>query len=191
MKVTLNLAQLPSMRERLAWAWALPVGLLGLVGLVVLGAIGVGNIREYRRVRRETVELTQRRKQLADQESRLRDTLDQPQYRAVLHEAQFVNGLIDQKEFSVTELVARVATLIPATVRLRAMTLTQEKEGPIVHLSIAGRDERAVEDFLTALEDAKDFSDVSIVNQGFESDVEQGEPVTVLCTARYIPGGSQ
>jgi hypothetical protein len=47
--------------------------------------------------------------------------------------------------------------------------------------------EDAIETFLNDLEDAPDFKDVAIVNQGFQEEAVQGEQVNVICTARYLP----
>lgn len=188
MKVSLNLAHLPSRRERYALAWSVPLAVLGAVVLAMFLMLAVRNVREYRSVRKDVEKLQARNASLKRQEEDLRKALSQPQYRTVTREAQFVNALIEAKQLSATGLAAKVSRLMPASVRLSSLSLSAKKE-PTVQFAIVAHDAKAVETFLTALEDSPDFQDVAISNQGFETEGGGEEPVTIICTARYVGGG--
>jgi hypothetical protein len=190
MKISLNLAHVPSRRERYALACAVPLAVLGIAGLAVLTMLSVRNVREYRRVREDVGRLEATNHTLAQREEALRKDLDQPQSRTIFREAQFVNSLIDAKKFSAADLTRKVGQLMPATVRLSTFSLTLVKGEPRVEFSIEARDAKAVETFLTALEDSPDFQDVAITNQGFQTEGTEGEPVTVRCAAQYVGGGT-
>lgn len=187
MKVSLNLATVPSRHERYGLSWAVPVVLLGAAGLVVFSVLGAGNVREYQNVQKDISRLEERTKALAQRETALREALNQPSFQEVLREAQFVNSLIESKKLSAAGLTWKVSKLMPEAVRLSAFSLTAKGE-PTVRFSVVARDEQAVETFVTALEDSPDFRDVSIVNQGFETSGPEEGPVTVICTARYVGG---
>ena len=49
----------------------------------------------------------------------------------------------------------------------------------MVRMGITAKGEDAIETFLNDLEDAPDFKDVSIVNQGFQEEASQGPQVTL------------
>ncbi len=55
-------------------------------------------------------------------------------------------------------------------------------------MAITARNEDAIETFINDLEDAPDFKDVSILNQGFQEDSTQADQVNIICSARYLPG---
>ncbi len=185
MKITLNLAALPSRRERYALAWAVPLALLGAVMLVYLAMLAVGNIREYRNVKAEISRQQETARQLAAQEENIKREIERPEYRTVSRQAQFINSLIEEKKISAADLTLRVSELMPETVRLTSFGSSQSQE-TAVRFAVVGRDEGALEDFLTALEDSPDFRDVAVVDQGFQSQSDPNSPVTITCTATYV-----
>lgn len=188
MKISLNLSIYPSARERWGLLWGGPLALAALVALLYFSTFAVRNISEYRRYHRETIERREQETLLNHREMNLRGILDRPEHRGVFREAQFVNTLIDRKHFSLTELLAKVAGLLPARVRLAGLALAQPGEEPVVRFTVVGGSEESVETFLSNLEDSTDFKDVAIINQGFEQESPGGGPVTVACTAQYVGG---
>jgi Fimbrial assembly protein (PilN) len=185
MKVTLNLALQPTRRERYALSWAAPLALLSAVGLVFIVQSAMVYIRDYRHIQEHTVQIQELNRKLAEQEKDLRKTVEQPEYLAVSGQAQYLNSLIEEKRFSVSDLVMRVGQLMPADVHLSAMSLKQSK-GYVVSFSVVGRNEVALEEFLTALEDSPDFKDISVSSQGFQGQSDAEDSVTITCTARYV-----
>ena len=185
MKSLINLARIPSRHERYGLAWSIPVVLIAAVCLVVFSIIGIRNIREYRAIQNDLSRLGQRLQQSTQRESVLKNALNEPSFREVSNEAQYINSLIAAKQFSAADLVWKVSKLMPSAVRLSSMSVVA-KEGPTVQFSIVARDEQAVEAFLTALEDSPDFRDVTMVDQGFNTSGPEEGPVTVTCSARYV-----
>jgi len=186
MKIALNLAALPSRRERYALAWSVPLVVLGLAGLAILSGVTASNVKEYRAVKRDISLRRNENRLLEEREKTLRQDLEKPRQRELAWRAQFLNSLIDQKSLSVAELAGKVAGLVPARVRLTGLTLAQEKEGPVARFAVEARDEEAMEKFLDSLESSPDFQDVAIVNEGFRSETGEEGGVTVICTARYL-----
>ena len=186
MKITLNLATPPSPHERYGLAWAIPTVVVALVGMGLLAFFARRNYRDYRAVHRSVLEMQQREAELRSRELSLRRDLEQPQFREVYRQAQFVNALIDQRQFSLTELTQKVSNLLPGEVRLTGLALPQGGKEPVVRFALVGNSEEAIESFLSNLEHSSDFGDVAILNQDFAQ--ESGTPgsVTVVCTARYL-----
>jgi hypothetical protein len=172
-------------------AWAVPATLVGLVALVLLGRASLHEYRDYRGFQGQLTEVQTRVEDLRNQEAAIRRKLDYPANRKLLAESQFVNQLIDQREVSLAELSARLAGLLPDDARLTGLALVSPKkpgDDYSVRMGITARDEEALETFINDLEDAPDFKDVAIINQGFQEDISQGQQVNLVGTARYLPG---
>jgi len=191
MKITLNLAPAASLRDRFALAWAAPATVIGLAALIILGRASLHEYRDYRAIHSQLSEIQARADGLYNQEMAIRRKLDDSAHRELFRQVRFVNKLIDQKEASLTELSARVAGLLPDDAFLTGLMLAAPKkptEDYVVRLGISAKNEDAIETFLNDLEDAPDFKDVSIINQGFQETSTQADQVSVVCTARYLPG---
>jgi len=194
MRITLNLTAAVSTRDALALPWAIPATLVGLVALVLLGRASVREYRANAVLQQQLAEVQARREELRNQEAAVRRKFEHPAYSELLRRTQFVNGLIEQKELSLTELSARLAGLLPEDARLTGLLLTSPRrpgEDYMVRIGISARGEEAVETFVNDLEDSSDFKDVSIVNQGFQEESSQARQINLICTARYLPGVEQ
>jgi len=191
MHITLNLAPAESARDRYALAWGMPVALAGAAVLVLAGRGALHEFREYRDVARQVAEARQHVGDLRAQEEAVRRNFAEPANGELLRRANFVNLLIDQRRLSVAELCARLAELLPRDARLTGLALSASGEaanGYSIKLGIAAKSEEAVESFLNDLEDAADFREVAIINEGFLEESSQAGQVNITCTARYIPG---
>jgi Tfp pilus assembly protein PilN len=191
MKVVLNLAIPPSARERYALYWAIPATLLGVTGLAFLLLFTVRSFREYKAVQKSVAEQQGRENTLRAQEMALRKQLEEPEYRRLLDDVQFVNALIEKKRVSLTGLAADITDLMPDEVRLTGLALAPEGQELAVRFVITGKSEEAIESFLSDLEDSPHFKDVAIVNQGFEQTGAASELENIACTAHYLPGESE
>jgi cell division protein FtsB len=187
MKVTLNLSLSQSLRQRHRLAWSLPVL---VIALALLGRLVFSlqyDWHQYRTASQAVAREQGRLGQLAAREADLRQKLDRPESRDLLHEVQFVNSLIDQRQLSFSDLAAKVTALLPPQARLAALSLPDSSGDPLVHFGIEGTTEDAVETFLNNLEESPDFDEVTVTNQGFE-EKGTGAPVSITCTARYVGG---
>jgi len=188
MKVELNLAQAESPRERYALAWALPALIFGLASLVYLGHSATRELRRFRSVHASLVRLEVQDRSLRERETTLRRDLEQPQFREIYRQVQFVNGLIEKKSLAPTELAARVTKLLPDGARLSGLALFQRDEQMTVRFTIHAKSVEAVESFVSNLEDSPDFKDPVIANQGFQEEGAAAGELTASCSARYLPG---
>jgi hypothetical protein len=191
MRITLNLSPAASARDRYALTWAIPATVVGLVALILLSRGSLRENREYQAVRAQLAVVQSRTDDLHNQEAAIRRKLEDPQYRELLHRSQFLNKLIGQRQLSLSQMAARLAGLLPEDARLTGLALTSPKKSGddyTVRMGITAKNEDAIETFLNDLEDAPDFRDVSITNQGFQEDSSQPEQVNIICSASYLPG---
>ena len=191
MKITLNLSPAASVRDRLALAWAIPAIMVSLAALVLLCRASLNEYRQYRGIQAQVTEIKARMAEYQGQEAAIRGKLDDPQYRELLHRARFVNDLIERRQLSLSEMSSRIAGLLPEDAHLTGLALGSPKnptDGYLVRMGITARTEDAVETFVNDLEDAPDFKDVSILNQGFQEEMSQPDQVNIVCTAHYLPG---
>jgi hypothetical protein len=191
MKIDFNLAVAPSPRERYALAWAAPTALVGLAALVLLSLSALRTYREYRKVGGAVEELRAQEAKSRGREADLRRDLEKPQLREIFRSVRFVNGLIDRKQSTVSELVERVAKLLPPQARLVGLELGESGGNPVVRMAVAGKSEQALEKFLSNVENSENFSEVAIISQGFAPEGSEGEPVRLACSARYLRLGRQ
>lgn len=185
MNITVNLARARSARERYRLAWVIPVLVVGAVVLVKFVASARSDYREHQAVHAALARELSVDGQLRGRENALRRELDEPRYRNVLRQVQFVNGLIDQKQLSLTEVTSKVTKLLPPQARLSALAFGEGAGEPIVRFGVEAQNEGQAETFLSNLEESPDFRDVTVTAQSFV--IKPGEPITVSCTARYAP----
>ena len=189
MKIHLNLSPSQSLRQRHLLAWSLPLFAISLALLIRLGFSIQTNWTEYRSVSRSVQQEQDRRNELAAREAGLKVQLDEPDNRALLREVRFVNSVIDQRQFSFTEMEAKVTALLPPEVRLTALSMPDSAGEPLIHVGVEGSSEGPVETFLINLEDSPDFKDTMITGAGFD-EKGNGAPVGISCTAHYVSGHS-
>jgi len=189
MRVHLNLAIPPSAHERYALLWAVPATLLGIAGLAIILVFSLRSYREYKVVQKSVDEHQERDNAVRAQEMALRRQLDDPESRRLLDDVKFVNGLIEQKQVSLTGLAADMTELIPDDVRLSALAMEPDGQELVLRFVITGKDAKAIERFLSNLEDSPHFKDVAIINEGFEEASTTSVLENIPCTAHYIVGG--
>jgi hypothetical protein len=195
MKINLNLAVYQPTHERYALGWTVPVACGALVTLVYLGGSALRTIRAYQKVHRSVAECQAQMGLLRDRQQAAVRRLQQPQFQGVLREAGYVNSLIDRRQLSVTELIAKLNRLMPADVRLTTLSLSEGSEGPLVRMTIEGSHQEKVIAFVQNLEESSDFSDPAITSEdpgsqgGGAPGPQGGAPseasARVICTALY------
>jgi hypothetical protein len=186
MKISVNLATTSSLRERYALAWALPLALFGALGLVFLLRSAIYNYDEYHKFQSRLDAELQSEKTLNDREAALRKDLEQPAQVAEFQKAHFVNGLIAQKQFSLTDMTHRVSQLMPESVRLISLGVSRSKAETFVRFSVVGHEEKGLEKFIENIEDSPDFTELNVTNQSLAAGKLMAGMVGVIVTARFV-----
>lgn len=188
MKVYFNLAVTSDRRERYALAWAVPT--LALSGIVLLWFAGsaIRYIGRAHQAQKSLADVQSQGAALSSKEAGLRRQIDRPEFRSLIQKTEFVNQLISQRQFSLTDLTFKVSRLLPPSARLNGLALASASaEKPEVQFAVMGKDEEAIETFLNNLEGSDDFSDVMIKSQGFRGGSGSGaQEIALVCTAKYV-----
>lgn len=190
MKITLNLAPAESLRDRYALAWTIPAAIIGLTGLILICNASVQGYRQYNLIQVKLAAVEARAADLHNREDAVRRKLEDPAYRNLLQRTRYVNELIERRKVSVSEISARIVSLLPEEAHLTELALASPKrpgEGYAVRIGVAAKNEDAVEAFMNKLADTQDFKDASITNQGFQEEISQPDQVNIVCTAQYRP----
>lgn len=187
MKVYFNLAVAPDRRERYALAWAVPTLAVSFIVLVWLAFTAIHDVRRSHQVQRSLAEVRSQEAAMSSKEARLRQQIDRPEYRSMIQKTEFVNQLINRRQFSLTDLTFKVSKLLPPSTRLNGLALASASApNPVVQFAVMGKDEESIETFLSNLEGSSDFSDVIIKNQGFRGGGGSGpQEIALVCTAKY------
>jgi len=188
MKISLNLATNPSLRDRYALAVSAPAAGVALVVLVVLTYVSWGNYKAYRKAQAQTADDARQQAALQQKEADLRRYLDQPKYKGTYHEVKFVNALIAQKKLSVPGLLAKVADLLPVDVKLVRLLYAEGGDSAAVRMEVTGRSQEALDEFVSNLEKSPDFANPTVGGVGFDKLNSSGAAggVTMSCQARYL-----
>jgi hypothetical protein len=187
MKVYFNLAVVPDRRERYALAWAVPTFAVALMVLLWLAFTAIHDVRRSHQIQRSLDHVRSQEAALSSKEAGLRQQIDRPEYRSMIQKTEFVNQLINQRQFSLTDFTFKVSRLLPPSTRLSGMALASASApNPVVQFAVMGKDEESIETFLSNLEGSSDFSDVIIKNQGFRGGGgSAAQEIALVCTAKY------
>ncbi len=188
MKISLNLATNPSLRDRYALAVSAPTAAIALMVLIFLTHSVWVNYKAYRAAQAQAADDAREQAALQQKEADLRRYLGQPKYSGTFREVKFVNALIAQKKLSVPELFAKVADLLPVDVKLVRLLYAEGIDSAAVRMEVTGRSQEALDEFVNNLEKSPDFASPTVGAVGFDKQNSSGAAggVTMSCQARYL-----
>jgi type IV pilus assembly protein PilN len=185
MKISVNLATRPFVELRPLYAKLR----LGMVSLALV-AVGVGVVLHVETARAKTAQAqmdalkaqtTSYQNQLIANEARMR----QPQNKAVLDRAQFLNRTFAQKSFSWTAVMMDLENVLPAGVQVTSIEPLISKEGDVsIRMRVSGDRERAVE-LVRNLESSQRFLRPALTSESMETSQGKAGPGQV----EQAPGG--
>ncbi len=192
MKVYLNLAEPRDHRERYSMLWTIPTLIVSIIVLVWLASTAYQGMRRSHQVQQALAQVKTRDAALRARETQLQRQIERPEYRQMMAETEFLNKLISQKQFSLTDLTFEVSKLLPPAARLNGLALASSAEpNPEVQFAVRAKNEEAIETFLGNLEESNEFSDIVIKSQGFQGGSgSTPQEVAMICTAKYVPPSS-
>jgi type IV pilus assembly protein PilN len=186
MRISVNLATRPFVELRPLYA-KLRLGMAALA----LVAVGVGVVLHVETARAKTAQAqmdalkaqtTGYQNRLIADEARMR----QPQNKAVLDRAQFLNNQVfAQKSFSWTAVMMDLENVLPAGVQVTSIEPLISKEGDVsIRMRVSGDRERAV-DLVRNLESSQRFLRPALTSESMETSQGKGGPGQ----AEAAPGG--
>jgi type IV pilus assembly protein PilN len=169
MRISVNLATRPFVELRPLLA-RLKLAMIALALLATGLILGLRILKD--KADRATAQMDDLKRQTATfqnltlaSEARMR----QPQNRAVLERAQFLNELFAKKSFSWTAVMMDLETVLPAGVQVTSIDPAITKEGDVnIRLRVSGERERAVQ-LVRNLEKSKRFVSPRLSNESLQT----------------------
>jgi Tfp pilus assembly protein PilN len=186
MKITVNLANAPTLRERYAFTLAVPGLILGLLVIVLLGRYAAKAYTERGELARKLETLRVSEAALAEQARDSQAALNQPRARGTLREAQFVNSLIEGKKLSLADVTLQLTALLPPDVRVSSLAVVRSGNNSDLRFQIAGKNEEALLSFMKNLQDSTSFEDPSFTAETVEQQGATAGEITIGCQARFV-----
>ena len=173
MKITLNLATRPYADQGPALK-RLRIGMGVLAGLLLL--LGLGLLHFHQRALKMAAQQDAADASVARiQQEQLgyRAQMQQPANARVLLQAQFLNGLFDEKSFSWTAAMEDLERVLPGGVQVTAIEPSRGKDGRLtLKLRISGQRERSVQT-VRNMERSKRFTDPRVSGENAENNSGQ------------------
>jgi type IV pilus assembly protein PilN len=178
MKITLNLATRPYADQGPAIK-QLRIGMAALA--VILAGLGFGLMHFHQSALRMAAQeeaVNQAIAKIRQEQLGYQAQMQQPANARVLQQAEFLNGLFDEKAFSWTAAMEDLERILPAGVQVTAIEPTRGKDGRItLRLRVSGERERSVE-MVRNMEHSRRFVSPRIAVENAENQV-QGNLQTV------------
>jgi type IV pilus assembly protein PilN len=174
MKITLNLATRPYADQGPALK-QLRIGMLVLVVLMIGLGLGLLHFHQSAKKMREQEDaINQSVSRVRHEQSGYQAQMQQPDNARVLTQAQFLNGLFDEKSFSWTVAMEDLERVLPAGVQVTAIEPARGKDGRLtLRLRISGDRERSVS-MVRNMEHSQRFLAPRITGENAENN-SQGE----------------
>ncbi len=189
MRVSVNLATRPFVELRPLIA-RLRLAMIALALLATGLILGLRTLKD--KADRATAQMDALKSQTTEYQNRMMANearMRQPQNRAVLERAQFLNELFAKKSFSWTAIMMDLETVLPAGLQVTSMDPVISKEGDVsIRLRVGGARERAVE-LVRNLEKSKRFLSPRLSSESLQAD-KQG-PGAAAQQASGVPAGVQ
>jgi type IV pilus assembly protein PilN len=189
MRISLNLATRPFVEIRPLLA-RLRLAMLGLTLLAIGLIVGLNVLKA--KADAATAQMDALKSQTADYQNRMMANerrMRQPENRAVLERAQFLNELFAKKSFSWTAVMMDLERVLPTGVQVTSIEPSITKEGDVnIRLRISGERERGVE-LIRNLEKSRRFLAPKLTNETLQSNQTSGG--ASISQLAGVPGGVQ
>jgi Tfp pilus assembly protein PilN len=165
-------------------------GLLGVLALVV-AAFTIFNVVQIVLLSQRQSQLSSRAEaaeiraaELRAQAARTRQAVNTKQLEQISNAATEVNGIIDQRLFSWTDLLNRLSATLPENVRIGALRPQIERDERVtVQMTVIGRSVEDVAAFMKNLEETAAFSDVF----ASQDNITEDGLVEAVVEGAYVP----
>jgi type IV pilus assembly protein PilN len=175
MKITLNLATRPYADQGPALK-RLRIGMAVLV--VLLAVLGLGLLHFHQaalRMEAQEAALDQSIARIGQEQNGYQRQMQEPDNAKVLRQAEFLNGLFDEKSFSWTAAMEDLERVLPVGVQVTAIEPARGKDGRVtLRLKVSGLRERSVE-MVRNMERSRRFTNPRVAGENAESNNSQGD----------------
>lgn len=188
MRISLNLASRPFIEIRPLLA-RLRLTMIGLAVLGIALVVGLNTLKD--KADAATAQMDALKAQTTGYQNRMianEARMKQPQNRAVLDRALFLNDLFAKKSFSWTAVMMDLETVLPTGVQVTSIDPAITKEGDVnIRLRVSGARDRAVL-LVKNLEKSKRFLAPRLSNESLQTNQQNGSSAQ---QDNGVPGGVQ
>jgi hypothetical protein len=186
MRLDLNLATRPYEDAREFWSrWGLGVGLLALLTLVLLGFTIHGWV-DAGRDRRAIAQLQAQIAQKDNERARAQAFLEMAANHSTRDQSQFLNGLIQRKQFSWTRVFEELERVMPNRLHVVSLRPELNEQNQVeVEMKVVGDTRAEAVELVHRMEGSKHFQ-----GSHMESEAQAGDnaaSVTATVRAIYVP----
>ncbi len=189
MRLDINLATRPYEDARKFWGrWGLGVGLLAVLTLLLLGWA----VRGWRDAGRDRHSIAILQAQIAERDQervQAQGYLDLAANRSTRDQSQFLNGLIQRKEFSWTRVFEDLELVMPVNLHVVSLRPELNDQNQMeLSMRVAGDTRAAAVELVHRMEGSKHFQQAQVVQEGQGSENGAGVAATVISI--YVPEAS-
>ena len=186
MRLDLNLATRPYEDARKFWSrWGLGVGLLGLVTLILVGLA----IRGWINAGRDRQAIAHLQAQIAEKDSeraKAQAFLEMAANRSTRDQSQFLNGLIQRKEFSWTRVFEDLERVMPARLHVVSLRPELNEQNQLeLEMKVVGDTRAEAVDLVHRMEGSKHFQGSQLVQEAQAGN--DASSVIATVSAIYVP----
>jgi type IV pilus assembly protein PilN len=186
MKIAINLASRPYQDERLFyrnWGSALALATLFTALMVYI------SVRHYVNTQREWAQVREiqgKLSELRQEEAQARQILAQPENRGTRDRSNFLNAAIMRKSFSWTRLMEDMEKVMPAGLRVAAITPGVDRNHFVLKLQVQGERREAAVELLRNMEKSSHFRSPQLSVETHDTKNGEGGVKSNIFTA-YLP----
>jgi type IV pilus assembly protein PilN len=185
MRLDINLATRPYEDAREFWSrWGIGVGVLGLLTLILLGLA----IRGWVNAGRDRHTIAQLQDQIAEKDSersQAQGFLEMTANRSTRDQSQFLNGLIQRKEFSWTRVFEDLERVMPNNLHAVSLRPELNEQNQLeLEMKVVADTRSAAVDLVHRMEGSKHFQGAQLVQ---EAHGDNAASVIATVSAIYVP----
>ena len=192
MRIDVNLASHPYEDSRQFWIrWGTALVLLSILSAALIAQTAIGFMfasQDYNMISQIKREISKREQERTQAET----FLSQPQNRVIRDRSQFLNGLIERKAFSWTQVFTDLERVMPA--RLHVVSIhpeLNEDDQLLIKLTVAGESRERALDLVRKMEESPRFRQPEINTENTQMNSQTpGDNVEFTISALYVPGGT-
>jgi type IV pilus assembly protein PilN len=189
MRLDINLASRPYEDARQFWTrWGTA---LAVASILTLALIAI-TISGWRAARADHAQISQLKSEIA-QRDRIRqqaeDFLNRPENRTTRDESQFLNGLIERKEFSWTHVLEDLEKVMPPRIHLVSIHPELDEDNQLsLKMEVAGDARDRALELARRMEDSGRFTQTHIVKEHMDtSSSRSGDTIDFEINGIYVP----
>ncbi len=185
MRISINLATEPLVNNRPFYLASALFGIAALAAAAFLTVKSIDNYQSTRAMRAKAAQLSSEIRVLEAEQRRMEGLLRRPDIAQVFSRAAFLNGLIERKSFSWTQIFMDLEKELPGGVHVSTIDPRVDASGRLqLKLTVVARDTASVVELLRRLEKSPRFQGVEVQSETAPSG-RPGEEIRVELTAGY------